>query len=153
MRKANVTFRALPTEVYFERVRQMLALSGQACVRVTGTSMQPLLRHLRDSVILVPPGDIRRGDIVLFDRRNGRYALHRIIQVSEGTFVMAGDNQWHMEMDLPFDQIVGVVVAIERDGHRIECRNPVLQLYAWAVTMMTFPRIRLRKALGKLLKT
>lgn len=152
MREANVPLRVLPTEVYFDLVREMLLLNGQACVRVTGTSMQPLLHHLRDEVILIQPEKVRQGDIVLFDRRDGRYALHRVIRSGKDTFTMAGDNQWHVEEDLPCGQIVGVVSAVVRDGRRIECSSTVLRLYAQAVTLMTFPRIRLRRVLSRLLK-
>ncbi len=110
------TSRTISTETYFAIVRQSLLDTGQAYVRVTGTSMTPILRHLRDGVMLVPPRHVRTGDIVLFGRRNGRYALHRVIFKGRKGFVMAGDNQLHLERNLPYSQIIGVVSAIERDG-------------------------------------
>ena len=133
--------KALPTETYFSLVRKQLEESGQAYVRVTGISMQPLLCHLRDGVVIVPPEQIRRGDIVLFDRKNGRYALHRVIRKRKSGFDMAGDNQWFMEKDLPYDQIVGVVSCIERKGKRISRENFFLKAYGWTVTMLAQPRI------------
>ena len=152
MGKADVCLRVLPTEEYFAMVRQALSRQGQAYVRVTGRSMQPLLKHLRDGVVLAAPDSIRRGDIVLFDRRNGRYALHRVIRKKKNGFTMAGDNQWYVEKDLPYDQIVGVVVAIDRNGRRIACKNFLLKMYALAVTGLTFPRIYLWKAVRKAIK-
>lgn len=142
--------RVIPTEAYFAKVRRQLADQGQAYVRVTGMSMRPLLRHLRDGVIIAPPENIRVGDIVLFDRRNGRYALHRVIQKRKAGFTMAGDSQWHLEKNLPYDQIVGVAVCIDRGGRRIPCQSFFLKTYAVAVTALAFPRIHLRKAAGKL---
>ncbi len=144
--------RILPTEQYFALVRQQLAENGQAYVRVTGVSMMPLLRHLRDGVIVVPPEKVRLGDIVLFDRRNGRYALHRVVWKGKKGFSMAGDNQWHMEKNLPYDQIVGVAAAIDRNGRRIPRENFFLKMYALTVTAFTFPRIYLGKLAGKLKK-
>ena len=132
-------------------VRRQLSENGQAYVRVTGNSMWPLLRHLRDGVILGPPRELRAGDIVLFDRRNGRYALHRVIRTAETGFTMAGDHQWHIEPDLPKDQVVGVVTAIDRGGRRIACTNLFLKIYSQALTFLTLPRINLRKAVGKLI--
>lgn len=152
MRGSVPSVQLLPTEQYFSLIRQQLADKGQAFVRVTGISMQPLLRHVRDGVILAPPSRIRRGDIVLFDRRNGHYALHRVIRAQKSGFTMAGDNQWHVEKDLPYDQVVGVAIAIDRNGRRIPCTNFFIKIYAWAVPAFTFPRIYLRKALGKLVK-
>lgn len=147
--------RAIPTETYFSMVKEQLDESGRAYVRVTGTSMQPLLRHLRDVVTIDRPQTVRRGDIVLFDRRNGRYALHRVIRKGKTGFTMAGDNQWHMEKDLPYDQILGVVSWIQRDGRMLSCRNLALRIYTFLVTGLAFPRIYLWRAivrLGKLVR-
>lgn len=152
MRKTDVPLKVLPTEAYFDLIRELLLSCGEARVRVTGSSMLPLLRHLKDCVILEPIHSINVGDIVLFDRRNGRYALHRVIKKGTDTFTMAGDNQWHMEKDLPMDQIVGVVTAIERNGRRIDSSSPVLRLYSQVVSLAAFPRINIRKVLRRLLR-
>lgn len=144
--------RVLPTETYFAMVRQSLAENGQAFVRVTGSSMQPLLRHLRDGVILAPPGKIRRGDIVLYDRQNGRYALHRVIRVKDGRFTMAGDNQWHVERDLPLDRVIGVATHIVRKGKQIPVEKFFLKIHTFAVTALTLPRINVRRGLGRLVR-
>lgn len=116
--------------------------------------MQPLLRHMRDGVTIIPPDRIRRGDIVLFDRMNGRYALHRVIRMGKTGFSMAGDNQWHLEKELSYDQIIGVVSRIHRGGKDIPCTHAGLRLYTWAVTRLAEPRIRIWKTIryaGKLL--
>lgn len=145
--------RVIPTETYFALVRQSLADTGQAYVRVTGASMMPLLRHMRDGVIIVPPRCVRVGDIVLFDRLTGRYALHRVIFKGKNGFVMAGDNQWHLEWDLPYSQVVGVVDAIDRDGRRISCNGFFIKLYARLVTGLTFPRIYIWKGVKRLARS
>ncbi len=133
--------RVVETEKYFSIIKQMLADNGQAYVRVTGISMYPLLHHLRDGVILVPPKQIRFGDIVLFDRKNGRYALHRVIGMGKNGFTMAGDNQWHMERNLPYEQIVGVVSVVCRDGREIPVDNFFLKNYFQCVRLLAWPRI------------
>ena len=138
----------LPTETYFAMVRQKLADTGRAYVRVTGSSMEPLLRHLRDGVIIEPPGAIRPGDIVLFDRQTGRYALHRVIRIRGERFTMAGDNQWYLDRDLPLSQVVGVVRWVDRKGRRISSENFFLKMYARAVTALSVPRINIRRAAG-----
>ena len=114
--------------------------------------MEPLLQHIRDRVEIVPPDRIRKGDIVLFDRKSGRYALHRVIRKQKNGFTMAGDNQHYYETDLPYEQVVGVVSAIERNGKRIERENILLKMYAFTVTAFVFPRIYIWKAVQKLLK-
>lgn len=147
----SVKHQSLPTELYFSLVRQQLSDSGSAFVRVTGSSMQPLLHHLRDGVILVPPAKIRAGDIVLFDRRNGRYALHRVVRITGGdTFTMAGDNQAHLERSLPLAQVVGVVSAVVRDGKQIPCGRGWVRVYALAMAWFAVPRIIVRRVIGRL---
>ena len=136
----------MPTEEYFQLVRSMLDNTGQASVRVTGMSMWPLLYHLRDSVLLSRPDQIRTGDVVLFDRLNGRYALHRIVRKKKSGFDMAGDHQWHIEHDLPYEQIMGVVTGIYRNGRYISCKKLYMKLYARTVVLLTVPRICLRRA-------
>ena len=145
--------RILPTEEYFALVRQMLCKTGCANVRVTGMSMWPLLHHLRDSVVISKPDHIRFGDIVLFDRRNGRYALHRVISRRKDGFDMAGDHQWHFEINLPYDQIVGVVTSINRNGRSISCSRLSMKIYAVTVAFTAKPRIYLQEGICKVLRT
>ena len=133
-------------------MRKQLAENGHAYVRVTGNSMMPLLKHLRDGVIIIPPDLIRIGDIVLFDRANGRYALHRVIQKKKNGFTMAGDNQWYIETGLPYNQVIGVVDALMRNGREISRGNFFLTIYSFVVTQLTFPRIYIWKAIVRLEK-
>lgn len=158
MDEKDQSIHILPTETYFAMIRRMLSESGSAYVRITGMSMWPLLRHLRDGVIIEPCSHsvsakvIRPGDIVLFDRKNGRYALHRVIYTSKTGFTMAGDNQWHIECNLPYDQIIGVVTYIDRNGHRISCKNLLLKAYSKLVVILTYPRIFLYKGVNRLFR-
>ena len=142
----------LPTKEYFMLVQRMLDETGQAYVRVTGMSMWPLLYHLRDGVLLVEPNHIRTGDIVLFDRKNGRYALHRVIQKKKKGFHMAGDHQWYMERDLPYKQVIGVVKGIYRKGQYISTDKLLMKLYAGVVVSFTVPRILLWQSVRFLLR-
>ena len=137
---------SLPGSTYFLLVHQMLADSGEAFVRATGTSMMPLLHHLRDGVTIVPPDRIRLGDIVLFDRKNGRHALHRVVCLGRDTFSMAGDAQWHVETGLPRSQIVGVASIIHRDGKSIPASGFPMRAYAIAAACLTYPRVCLWRA-------
>lgn len=111
-----MSVKIISTEQYFSMVRESLKAEGKARVRVTGGSMQPLLRHMKDSVIIERRENIRSGDIVLFARDNGRYALHRVISVSGNTFCMSGDNQRHTEKNLPCSSVIGVVSYICKEN-------------------------------------
>ena len=58
---------------------------------VTGSSMGPCLRHLRDQVILVSPDRrrLRHGEIVFFRRTDGKCVLHRILKEKDANFTGA----------------------------------------------------------------
>lgn len=119
---------------------------------MTGSSMMPLLHHMRDRVEIKPGIKVRLGDIVLYDRQNGRYALHRVVRKKRDSFTMVGDNQWYIDYNLSYNQIVGVVTAVERNGKRIARENVFMKLYSLMLTTAAFPRIYLWKAIQKLLK-
>ncbi|MBE5807532.1 MAG: hypothetical protein E7317_04235 [Clostridiales bacterium] len=127
--------RSLDTRKYFAVVRQTLHDSGRAHVRVTGMSMWPLLRHMRDGVVIVPPVRVRAGDIVLYERGNGRYALHRVIRVRSNRFDMAGDHERFVERDLDTGRVMGVAQQVERGRRRVSCQSFPLRAYALLMTL------------------
>ena len=65
---------------------------------------------------------------------------------------MAGDNQWYFEDDLPYDQIIGVVKGIYRDGRYISCEKLHMKIYARMVAFFAVPRIVLRRLVKRLFR-
>ena len=53
---------------------------GKTCVSTTvGDSMEPMLRNRKDTVIIKPvSGKLKRYDLPLYRRPDGKYVLHRI---------------------------------------------------------------------------
>ncbi|MGM9533790.1 MAG: S24/S26 family peptidase, partial [Intestinibacter sp.] len=73
--------------------------SGGSCkLKVTGYSMTPTLRHLKDSVVLVSPEkrQPKKNEIVFIKRDTGKHVLHRIRKIiDDQSFIMNGDaQQW-----------------------------------------------------------
>lgn len=99
---------------------------------VTGYSMRPVLKHLRDQVYLVPPEQRKpcRGEIVFFRRDNGTCILHRILKEDGETFIINGDAQTWTER-IRRDQVFAVAEGIVRRGKYISCSNPVYQMYVF----------------------
>ncbi len=87
--------------------------SGNARLGVTGTSMLPLLRAGQDSVLLCSPESPKKGDILLYRRKNGQCVLHRVVGLSETKMLCCGDNQWRKEPVLP-EQALAKVCAYWR---------------------------------------
>lgn len=106
-------------------MEEIIKNGGQCKLRVTGYSMTPILKHLRDSVILKSPENrpIKKGEIVFIKRHTGQFVLHRVYKIiDEKTFVMNGDAQQWVEI-VKNDQVIGVCSSIIRNNTEISCDN------------------------------
>lgn len=97
-------------------IREQLVAGQNVRLAPRGTSMLPLLRQGRDSVILSPlPDQLRKYDVPLYQRENGQYVLHRVVRAGK-TYTCIGDNQFDLEDGLSHSQMIAVVTAVCRDG-------------------------------------
>ena len=78
----------------------------------------PFLVSDRDFVMLSDIGDgIRKGDIALYQRRNGQFILHRVCKIKKKKlYYMIGDAQNVIEGPIMQEQIRAKVVKIMRNG-------------------------------------
>lgn len=95
-------------------LQAQLASGVNPRLTVTGTSMQPMLRNRKDSVLLCPAADPKKGDILLYRRKNGSYVLHRVIGFSGNALLCCGDNQWCKE-EVSREQVEATVCGYYRD--------------------------------------
>ena len=96
-----------------------------------GISMLPMLRQGIDSVILSPlPQKLKKYDLPLYRRDDGKYVLHRVVEAGQ-TYTCMGDNQFVAEPGLRHDQMIALVTAFTRGerthrvtelGYRLYCR-------------------------------
>lgn len=94
-----------------------------------GISMLPMLRQGRDQVTLSPiTGQLKKYDLVLYERDNGQYVLHRIVKAGE-PITCIGDNQYAPEPGLRRDQMIAVVSAFTRNGREVSVSHPGYRLY------------------------
>lgn len=114
----------------FPFVSEILENGQSSRIAVTGNSMYPFLRHMIDSVELKKASyeQLVRGDIILIQRTDGIYVLHRVYKKKKDCFFMVGDAQQWIEGPLYPEQLVAVVTAIWRRDKRIACDNPLWRL-------------------------
>ena len=89
----------LDTHKYLDAVCLMVR-EGQKNVPVPikGVSMRPFLRNGDFAYLAALPGKLKRGDIVLFQRPNSQYVLHRVYKIlGNGRYLMLGDSQMEPE--------------------------------------------------------
>ena len=102
---------------------QILSSDGRVFLTVSGSSMRPFLKHGRDIVCLqtCTDKDIKRGQILLYKRLDQSLILHRVRKcLPDRKAVMNGDGQAWCET-ISFDQVVAVVISVERKGRHIAC--------------------------------
>lgn len=110
--------RLIDTKEYLDTVCDLLqAGEKNISVPLAGTSMCPFL-HPEDTVFLEPVGEkLRKGNIYLFLRPNGRYVLHRLIRVERsGGLWMLGDSQRTPEPVSGRERIRAQVSSVVRKG-------------------------------------
>ena len=126
-------------------IQEALAAGKSVSFSPMGFSMLPMLRQGIDTVTLSPiSGELRKYDLPLYRRENGKYILHRIIRAGE-TYTCMGDNQLEPETGLHRDQMIAVVTAFTRGDRTIPVTNACYRLYCRIWVGMVPVRKLLRK--------
>ncbi len=81
-----------------------------------GKSMLPTIKEGIDTVVLERATSLKRGDILLYRRKNGQYVLHRLVKIKNGNLTMCGDAQLDFEFNITEDDIIAMVTEIIRNG-------------------------------------
>lgn len=107
--------------------------SGQKVkMLVTGTSMFPLLHDRKDTVELTAVnGKLRKYDIVLHRRTNGKYIMHRIIKAKGDVLTIAGDFETEKEYPVYTDQVMAKVCGFWRNGRYFSCDGLFFKVYSF----------------------
>ena len=95
-----------------------------------GTSMSPFIESGKDKIELSKILDqkkIRVGEIYLYRRNNGRYAIHRVYSVKKDVVMMCGDSQTTIEQ-IDRQDLLAIVTKIIKADKTVNCLNPVSML-------------------------
>lgn len=104
--------------------------TGRLVYTNLGYSMMPLLRQNRDLIIIEKTnGRLKKYDVPLYKRDDGKYVLHRILKVRDNDYVICGDHCWRREYGITDNHIIGVLTAIVRDGREISMNDKIYRLY------------------------
>lgn len=134
-------------------VEEQLSTGGGAEFYPRGTSMLPLIREGRDSVLLTSvKGPLKKFDLPLYKRQNGQYVLHRIVSVNNGRYTLVGDNQFELERGLPHSRVIAVVSHIRRGGVLISVKNPIYRLYVILLYITRPARRLVRRVRAKIMR-
>lgn len=117
----NDCIRIVSPELVMEPLLNLLEETSAVPLVISGSSMTPFLAPGRDTVYLSKvTAPLKRGDMVLYQRQNGRYILHRVFRADEDTYTMVGDAQTVLETGIRKDQIRAIVIAVRRKGKLLQ---------------------------------
>ena len=111
-------------------IEDALASSGVWVSTTTGTSMWPMLRDRRDTIVVRPcEGRLKKFDVALY-RRDSAYVLHRVIDVNETGYRILGDNCIAAE-DVPCNAVIGRLDEFWRGNKHCNPRSRAWLAYAY----------------------
>lgn len=115
----------------YTSIKEILDKFGTYTGLTQGCSMWPMLKEGRDNIIVVKPeGRLKKYDVPVYIV-NGKYVMHRIIEVHDDYYTIVGDNMLLREK-VTDDMICGKLVGYYKKGKRyIDCENGKLyKLYS-----------------------
>jgi len=88
-----------------------------------GNSMWPTLKNRGQSVIVLPKTEkLKRHDVALYQRGDGAFVLHRVMEARDFGYIICGDSQFTLEKVLE-DQVFGVMTGFYRGKKYIDCNS------------------------------
>ena len=131
----------LDTNKYLDAVCLMIREGHENVpVPVKGVSMRPFLRNADFAYLVQLPEKLKRGDILLYQRANGQYVLHRIYKIlPQGQYLLLGDSQMTPE-PVGKDQL-RAKVSFVRIGEET-CRPGSFRWWFFAVPWLRLARWR-----------
>lgn len=119
------------TREYVSILRQLVEEGHQVGMTIVGTSMEPFLKNQRDEIFFhKPQREVRNGDMVFYQRCDGKYVMHRVCQKKRDGYFMAGDHQKTLEGPITENQIFAVITQVRRNGKLLNENSFVWQFYA-----------------------
>lgn len=113
--------KVVDTREYVSVLKELTEEGKEVSMIISGSSMSPFLIHQRDKICFRKPGrELKKGDMVFFQRLNGQYVMHRIWKVKPEGYYIVGDAQKEIEGPVERQQIFAVITKIQRKGKWME---------------------------------
>ena len=108
----------------FPLIEEGIRSGGKYRFYPKGESMLPLIREGIDSVVLTEVGSVNKFDMVLYQRDDNSYVLHRVVRLEGDSFSMCGDNECAVERGIKAEQIKAKVTAFYRGEEYVSVEDP-----------------------------
>lgn len=150
MREVHSVDRINGSQIAVSAVLEMIKDGGCYPIRGSGHSMRPFLDENDILMVTALKGKkIRVGDILLYERDNGKFVFHRVYKIHrDGTYSFVGDNQYRAENGIRHDQLRAYVTRVIRKDREIDCEKLSIRIpmviYMWYRVKIPFISYRIR---------
>ncbi len=112
-----------------ETIEKVLKERGVFVGPTMGSSMLPMLKSGRDTIVVhAKEGRLQPMDVALY-RRGEKYILHRVLNVTDEGYLIRGDNCYYDEI-VAEDTVTGVLTEFFRKNKRYSCSDKKYLRYA-----------------------
>jgi hypothetical protein len=110
-------------------IEQVLQETGVYIGPTVGTSMLPMLKNRRDTIVVKAKSErLKPLDVALYIR-GGKYILHRVLSVTDTGYIIRGDNCYCDEI-VPEETVIGVLTEFFRKKKHYLCSDKKYLKYA-----------------------
>ena len=126
-------------------IEDALSREGVYVGTTAGTSMWPMLRNRRDTIVIKPrEGRLSKYDVPLY-RRGDAYVLHRVVEVRSDGYAICGDNCAELEY-VEDARVIGVLVGFYRGEREVSMQSVGYRAYV-CIWVALYPARRAWKRL------
>lgn len=120
----------------------MIKKEGFYLCTPSGTSMLPMLAGGVDQAVIVSlSGKAKKGDVLLYEDKDGKNVLHRVVKVKSDGYLLRGDNRYYTEF-VPFDRIIGILASYFKGEKQIDCKKSLRYRMYSKRRILTYPMRR-----------
>lgn len=103
-------------------IEEVLLATGKYIGPTVGTSMLPMLKNRRDTIVVKAKTErLKPLDVALYKRGN-LYILHRVLKVTDTGYIIRGDNCYYDEI-VPEEDVIGVLTEFFRKKTHYYCTD------------------------------
>ncbi|WP_270180223.1 signal peptidase I [Alkalihalobacillus sp. CinArs1] len=138
-------------------LRTLMNEHGQLEVPSKGMSMYPFIKEGDCCVFeTMDLSLIKRGDVVLFQSRDGNLTGHRFIKSHKSStkqwFIFKGDTNLYPDAPVRESEIIGVLTSISRNNRTIRMNSPLIKAYSLSFSYLRFFSVLAHIYVNKILK-
>lgn len=146
------------SNVQHRTIEEVLLETGKYIGPTVGTSMLPMLKNRRDTIVVRAKTErLQPLDVALY-KRGDAYILHRVLSVTDEGYIIRGDNCYFDEI-VPEEAVIGVLTEFFRKKKHYFCTDKKylryvkrrLKSYKLRRTLLR-PRLKIVSAIKKPIK-